>query len=1150
MEHSRPLRYLARVGLTIVTSHRLEALFEQLCELLAAPVTGAAPDPLATETIVVPGQGIARWLELRIADRFGITAGLEMPFLGSYLQQLTAEDGDDRDIGELFSRDVLLFRVWRLLLEQPGAFGAASAYCAGDPDGSRHLQLCDRIVQTFDGYQLYRDDLLQAFGERRDPTRLSPHVGWQAELWRALLDDAGLALASPNARSKERRGCATPSMFPEREAATSSAELSRTQARLRQRLDDDAWCRAHLPRRLTVFGPTTLPPAVLDLLRRIGRQLPVTLFSPQPTPCFIGDLRGKRARSGDNSLLLRLGVESREFQNVVLDLEEQSSEDAPVLHHALDDPPFDGDANDTITPPPAPTLLQTIQRDLVAAFDRGQQDAVKHRLAPQDRSICVHDCHGPQRELEVVRDQICRALEQDATLQPHDILVLVPDIDRYAPYAEAVFRPLQQRLPVHIADRHPARELALCRALLQVLDLATSRRTLGEVLDLLEAPAVQRRFGLFAGDTKTLRELTEQAGIRWGRDAAHRAERFELPEFEDASWQQGLDRLLLGTLTGPSDHLVLGTAPVAGVTDSRHDLLQRFLEFVDTLFTKLDELTSEAPLTQWADRIDNILAALFAPDDDDATEQTARRQLQRATSLLRRAAGTARHEQPVPLTVVQRWLDGALATGASQRGFLGGSITLAAMLPMRAVPVRHLFVCGLDDESFPRRDRAVAFDLIAVEPRPGDRNRRLDDRQLFLDLLLAARDSVHLTYAGRSAKDNATIAPSAVLSELLEHVDRVTDKVAGERASRHLVVAHPLQAWSPRYHDGGDPRLFTYSRLQLPRQQRAPSPPKPWFPRDLELETDAEAGTTDTLSPLALDELLTFWWHPCRSFLRTTLRIHLQRDDERGVVDEPFAIDPLLRYQLQDEAVDRTLRAVPELDPPFAMARARSLLPTGSLGEIAMEHVRSDTEPLLARARELQHATTRQLDFRLSLPATATTEATAVRIRGPLSGFTEAARVYLRASNIKPKDRLRAWLTHLCVTVQRAHEPDACWPAHTLLHGTDGNACYPELDADDAARWLGELVALQRAGLRRPLPYFELTTFQAASRLAQGKPDAKVLKQAASEYRSDRKSDADDVDVALCMRDRDPFVGADADEFLAIARRVWLPALEHLQESN
>lgn len=1103
---------------------------------------------MATETILVPGQGIARWLELRIADQLGIAAGMEMPFLSAYLHRLSAVD--DTGSNDRFSREVLVLRLWRLISERLNsqdpkvAFGAATDYCKRDEDGRKRLQLCMRLAACFDDYQLYRDDLLTDFSKGDDHKALSPHAPWQARIWRALLEDAGLTL--PTARTSKRKAVeATPFLFAEMadEAAQNgpSSETAHRMVSLRARLNNADWCRANLPPRLSLFGATTMPPALLDVLHHIAQHIPVFLYVPQPTPHYVGDLRERKNRAGDNALLARFGTESREFQSLLVDLEERA-ETGPAVER------LDLDELEESAPPD--TLLGCLQYDIVHAFDRGERGADRHQLSLDDTSLRVHDCHSAQRELEVVRDQIFAALEDDASLQARDILVLVPDIDRYAPYAHAVFGPVHYNLPFHVADRHPARELPICRSLLAVLELASTRLTLADVLHLLENTAVQRRFGLFPNDVPVLRHLCQEAGIRWGLDGESRHEQFELPAFDDNSWRQGIDRLLLGTLTGPTNNLVLGKLPVGDTTETRAELLAKFVTFSRTLFAQVAVLRHPHAFEDWADRVDAVAEALFTASDGD--EEDAIRQLKLATNSLRSSARTAEHTEPVTLSVLRDWLHDTLAQGAQARGFLGGSITIAAMLPMRAVPVRCLFICGLNDDSFPRRDKPAPFNLMVAKPRPGDRNRRLDDRQLFLDLLLAARDRLHLTFVGRSAKDNAEGAPSVVLAELFDHVDRtcVSSKLPdGNQLLPHkqIVVQHPLQPWSERYRDGSDQRLFTYARDSAVQPAHGlRDEQQPWCPEGLDIEPVASRNN-DT-SKLALEDLLTFWWHPCSAFLRETMRVRVRSDDEQEESDEPFSLDALTRYQLQDEAVRHAQRGDDDHDDPLQYTRAKGVLPVGSHGDAAYQALRAETYQLLQEARNYAATTSRRIDLTFGK----------TRITGTIDGFSDRDLVYMRVSKIKAKDRLRAWLLHLVVTMQRLqdgedHKP--AWPQTTRVLASDGTWFYSEVPESIAREQLELLLSLYSAGKRRPLPFFERCSYAVCEKLNKHNDEVKAMRQGTKDYAvkdtSDPwKYDEGDAAIALCMRNRDPFEGGIDSEFFRLAKAVWSTPIGFLKEQN
>lgn len=1120
------------MGVTVITGHRLEALFDALCEqLLTAP-----PAPMQTETILVPALGVARWLELRLADRLGIAAGFEMPFLGAWLHRLTAPGGLD---GDPFGKDVLAWRVWRLLGERADEadparrFGAANDYVQDDPDGRKRLQLCQRISACFDDYQLYRDDLLEAFTCDLDPGDLSPHAAWQARLWRALLEDAGLQTAPPPARRPTTSDGVTPLAFHQLDGIDQPRDYRRAHrvASLRARLEDPEWRRQNLPPRLRVFGTTTIPPAFLDLLHRIGRDREVWVYAPQPTPHYFGDLREKRDRVGDHGLLARFGAESRDFQGLLVDLEEYGDGEAPVTQDTLDE------VVDRAEPGAAAneSLLACLQRDLVQAYDRGAPGAEAFALRGDDDSLRIHDCHSPQRELEVVRDQICAAFDADETLRPQDVMVLVPDVERYAPYAHAAFGPLHKQLPFHIADRHPARELPVCRAALHVLALARTRLTVAEVLQLLELPAVQRRFRIFGGEVGLLRHLCQSAGVRWGLDAEQRSARFELPAFEDNSWRQGLDRLLLGHLTGPVDDLVCGYAPVGDTTEGRAELLARFAQFLEALFAQLAPLRAPMPLEARADQLDALVAALFAPEDP--AEEDAVRQLRRATGALRVQAAAAEHSEAVELPVFAAWLEGALAQGSAarggaDRGFLGGAITFAGMLPMRAVPVRALFVCGLDDTSFPRRDAPPPFDLISSRSRPGDRSRRLDDRQLFLDLLLAARERLHLTFVGRSAKDNSDCSPSVVVSELLEHVDRT----CGEGAAKQLLVRHPLQPWSPRYRDG-DPKLFTYAAQ--PAIGGDDSPEQPWCQPGEALLPDARTRH------VRLDDLVKFWNAPCKAFLERGLKLRVRSSDEPDDDCEPFELTGLTRYALQDDAVQRAQRGEPERVDPLAWARARGVLPIGAQGDVAYDAALASAAPMLEAARRFAASAVRRVDV----------EVGETQVTGELDGVGEDARTAMRASKLKSKDRLRGWVQHLVLCLQRdqAQDPALPWPDRTHLLAADGAHVFRPVDPEAAEAHLSRLLELYFEGLTRPLAFFEHSSFAVGAGRHKGKPAAALLATARKEYegKDDKHSyhaDLDDPPVALCMRGRDPIDEGVDGELLKLAEEVWAPLLEHLEE--
>ncbi|MEO6594722.1 MAG: exodeoxyribonuclease V subunit gamma [Planctomycetota bacterium] len=1127
-------------------NHRLEELLAALAHDLAADPS----PPLVTETILVPGPGLARWVQLRLAERFGIAAGLRLPFLGAFLQELASTAvplGADA-----FDRDVLVWRLWRLLGQTTlrEELGQAALYCGTDPDGSKRFQLCSRLATCFDDYQLYRDDVLLAFARGEDCKQLGPHAVWQAHLWRALLRDADMTL--PAAPQRPRRGGkseATPLLFPEianddevlsMDAIPSAHRLER----LRRSLADPARARAILPPRVFVFGAGTLPPAFARLLQMIAVHVPVRLYVPSPTPHYTGDLRAKGEQVGGNALLARFGGESREFADLLLDLEAPPPP-LPPLHCFDEEPPLAAENEPG-------SLLQCVQRDIVEVLDRGRPGGpTSFRVAPGDSSLHVHDCHSPQRELEVVRDQILAAFQEGVA--PHEVLVLVPDIARYAPYAHAVFGPLADCLPFHLADRSATGDLPICASLMAILQLAHDRLRAVDVLHVLEQPAIQRRFGLTASDLPTLRRSCQRAGIRWGLDADSRAARFDLPPFGDNAWLPGLQRLLLGIATGPSDDLIAGVLPVADVTEGRREQLARFVHFAHTLFGCIEPLHAPHALTEWASLLDALVEKLFAPAGGD--DDTAIALLRAATAKLRSLAAQARHSESVHPTVLRDWLTEALQQSTGARGFLAGAVTVAALLPMRTVPARCLFVCGLDDASFPRRDQPVPFDLIAQKRRSGDRSRRLDDRQTFLDVLLAARERLHLTFVGHSAKDDAECAPSVVLAELLDHLDRTCVAPPGFATPRdYVLVRQPLQPWSTRYRSGDDARLFTFVRRPEP-EAAVLAAEAPWFRPEAAVArapvvsapvvgarvdgTPVDADQAEP-EPIALERLLAFWWHPCRFFLQQSLRLRVRASDDREDDAEPFAIHNLDKYLLQDGAVRSAMRGENPPSDAEALARATGMLPVGWHGTAVHATIAAETEQFLHTAQTFRVTGRRVLNVRGADFA----------IAGEVDGLGPAEMVRMRIARLKPKDRLKGWLLHLFVAAARQQGATGL-PLQTRLIGKDKSNLLLAPDPEIVTTQLALLVEGYRRGQQEPLPFFERSSHAYGAALYSGRDPAAALRTARREWSPNTNPDnpvphdSEDPHIQLCMRGRDPVA---EPAFADWARAVWEPACSFLRD--
>lgn len=1108
-------------------SNRTEQLVEILCDVVREPLDS----PFAKECIVVQGRGMERWLSMQLAQRLGVWANPEFPFPRALIERaFAAVSGEADDVGAKYQPETLLWAIANLLPQflPHDAFSPIRSYLGDDvaaPSMVRLLQLAERIAGTFDQYVVYRPDML------REWEAVPDERSWQPMLWRALVAQLG----DGHLAAREERFLA---------GITG-----------RDTLDD-------FPERISLFGLSTLPPLYVRVLFALSKVSQVHLFLLSPSREYWAEIRSKReqlravaraTRPGrepteddlhleeGNPLLASLGRLGRDFQFV---LEEGGD------YEASDDDLF-ADAS-------TGTLLGTLQSDILHLRERrhdtgGRTERVAALLLDAlDRSIAVHSCHSPMREVEVLHDQLVRLFEELPGLQPRDVVVMTPAIDTYAPLVEAVFGETEARpkLPYRVADRGVRSTDEIVDAFSRLVDVVDGRMTATDVLDLLRIAAVRRRFGIDATDVELVRHWIDEAGIRWGIDERHRAELGQ-PELREYTWRFGLDRLLLGYVM-PADgcDLFRGVLPYDDVEGGSAALLGRVTELCTTLFRFHDELHAPRALARWRDAFVDLLDDMIASDDTTADQHN---DVKKALTRVVDRAAAAGFETDLALDAVRPLFLDELTRAPTARGFLSGGITFCEMVPMRAIPFRVVCLLGMNGEAFPRVRRPLGFDLVAQRPRRGDRSSREDDRYLFLEALLSARDRLLITYVGQSIRDNTELPPSVVVSELLDALGEsfvVPDHGPGaaprdgelrsEHAQRRIrervVVRHPLQPFSTRYFTG-DATLFSYAASYYKGAESLAGghEPAPAFAGAALPPPENDATTVD------LADLAQFLQGPAKHFLQRRLLVSLGSEAEPVENREPLQLDQLESWAVGDEILKQRSagRAPREI---FDALRAAGKLPLGAPGMLTYDDLLPEVRAILARASRLR--TGRPLP-----PFEVEHRLQGVCVTGLLEDlFEQHGQVRVQFSRLRRPKEITSWVNHLAL---QCFAPPG-HPRSALLVGRqpkDG----PEIEVsfrpvNDPAALLGDLIALLRLGATTPLPFFPGTSRVYVETLRETGSPEKALADARTTHAPDgRWGEGIDAYNALAFSGRDPFAGDPAapGSFHDVALRVYGPMLDH-----
>lgn len=1156
--------------LSLSFSNRFEILLDDLLERLA----DEQPGPFGEREVVVPSAALRRRLELAVADREGVCANLRCDFLAQWLWQQIGRVVPEVPARSPFSPALLAWRIHGLL-DAGAAEGAwlgehprLAHYLAG-ADARMRFELAERIARVFDHYLTYRPQWLARWSEGRGSVleadasaAARADEAWQAALWRRIREAMGLRSEHP-----------------------ATAFLRAVTA-----MDHDALTATGLPRSVHVFGLPALPPLYLDMLRELARVVDVRLYVLNPCREFWFDIVDARrlswlaTRQQDlffetgNRLLAAWGKQTRAHIGLLFEGEHVLEEEALFAPH------------------PGRHLLARVHN---AILDLQELPPAGVRLAAADRSIEVHVCHSRARELEVLQDRLLGLLKAHEgtpdALTPADVVVLTPDLEASAPIIEAVFgtAPPARRIPWRITGLGGTRDNPVAQVLDRMLGLAASRFPATQVFDLLQQAPVAALHGLDDTALETLHDWLRAAGVRWGLDAGAVHAALGQAEGEPAglphTLEEGLHRLFLAWAAGEAaQHASFAGRIGAAAPEGQAALaLGRFWRYAESLRSLRARLLQAHDAEGWRALLNEVLDRLVG---DAAAWADELRELRAAIAQLadNMAAGGCTDAQG--LAVIRPAL-AALLDDPARGGVPGGTLTFSALSSLRGLPYRVVCVIGLDHGLFPGSDRAAEFDLMAARPQAGDRQRRLDERNLFLDVLLSAREALHLSYVGRRVRDGSELRPSVLVDELLDVLaeataSSATDPEALAAARQRLCVAHPLQAFAPEYFlaaERGDARLTSFNedyaealaaRLGAIADERtgyvgasgaAVEAAEDAMEAAVEgaddgpLAVDAAPFFDHALPPPGpewrtptLERLLRFFRNPCRALLRERLGLDLPEADAELEDTERFVPDLPARWALaerlmpvlldaQADECDSALRGAGEGagrdDAVLAqLARAGGEFPRGAMGEAALAAELAAMREFAARLAAARHvpaleAASCQIAFEL--------DGEAWTLGAVLGELRPEGMLRWRYADAGASHYLEAWIAHLMLC---AASP-AGVERRTRVMLRDADFTFAALSRAQAHDLLAELLALYREGLTQPLHFFPKSAWACVSN--DGNP-----RKAHDKWTGGQRpqfGEGRDPAYRLALRGVEQPLDA---RFFTLAQRVFGPVLEHLQEAG
>ncbi len=966
---------------------------------------------LSPDTILVESKGIQHWLNLELAKIQGIAMNYKFQMPASFIWDLARNllDSDEVPRQSVYRREILAWRIDSLMSSAEFIsnfeFTQAFHYWTVEkeqPDKLKRFQLATKLGDVFEQYMMFRPTWLTTWEANKNienETLIDKETEkWQSWLWQQLVS---------------QEPC-HPIMLQQK-AIDAIADYSGD----------------NLPKQIMIFAINTMAPQTLEFFNALSAQgqCNIHLFYLNPCVEFWGDIRSDKtmarqlrekkveqwladnedddasksssSSSITNSLLSNLGQQGKEFFNLLQEVKGYEisafNEEVNLYHDNKNEAVIDSKAITT------QTILSSIQRDILTLSE--PEYVAEQPASLIDQSISISSSHSELREIHALHDYLLHLFNEHPDWKPQDVVVMCPAIEDYAPYIEAVFRrPWDKqetddkpRLPCSIADRTLMNAWPLIGTLSDLLQLPDSRFEISKILDYLRLPAIQLKFGFESSELETIEWWLQEASIHWARDAEHKQ---QLADLEESSaiftWQWGLERLLLGFAQSDSPVINNNRLLLPHVEGQQAVLLGRLMQLLERLSYHTIALRKSRTAEDWQTYLLELMSHFFMLKSE---EQSANELIQKVVHSLAENTAQANYSHLIEYDVMRNYLHHHFSLPDSGNHFMTGQVTFCSMIPMRSIPFKVIAILGLNDGQFPRQSMPMSFDLMTQSQyQRGDRSRRGDDRYLFLEALISARNNLYLSYQGRDIHKNSERQPSLILKELMNYLEKCYGwKLLGEtKEEKAQLKEEALHPFSQSCYSGNS-ASFDSSWVRMVQKGQLRNNLQQLEPMDFKDKT------------ISLEQLVRFFDNPLKEFSLARLNLKFESYEEQIEDAEPFMVDGLTDYQIRDEFCESLLTG--DMDDSEVTRLSYELsghLPDSPLSVDKLDVWQEDAEIFSQAILNKGRIVAKHVSVNIA----------GIQIEAELNWLVQGKQLLLwRPARRKAKDDMRIWLSHLVAIV-------------------------------------------------------------------------------------------------------------------------------------
>ena len=363
------------------------------------------------------------------------------------------------------------------------------------------------------------------------------------------------------------------------------------------------------------------------------------------------------------------------------------------------------------------------------------------KISEGDSSLIFKELPNIVHELEFIKLEIKNLLKNEVNIKLGDIAIITPNINLIKKHLRFIFTNFKStgiEIPF-ITSKTSYSEISNIFGYIQeIINISTNKINIFNLKSLFNNHAISEIFNLEQDEINIFADLLEDSGFDWGLDEIDR-----LGEYRN-SLDWCLEKIKLGLIYDENIYFKeFNLSPKLIGVDNLD--LHKIIRLIEKFISHIKLFKESKDIDEWIESIEVIL--------DDLFHKNYSYEINEFKSILKEYKDKYSCKKTIDIFTFTECLNSIFNKIYNNLNNRKDEIIISEMKPICFLPYKYIFICGMNDQFYPKISYKENNNIISRRPIFGDPNQNDIEKDLLLYYLISCKNKLSITWSKKDSDE-------------------------------------------------------------------------------------------------------------------------------------------------------------------------------------------------------------------------------------------------------------------------------------------------------------------------------------------------------------------------------------------------------------